>query len=156
MHRAHEKKDRGKMMCMHLKLREERKKQKQQQQRHRRRRRVLSCGCLRFFWLIRWLFGFGAVSHSLSCFSLLCYNLSRARTHSDWNVRGKTKKTCPRNVSISVKLIFWNLCYTSIKLIPSHTYLHFFLSVPFLARWDRQCSILHGWALVCALLMKWR
>lgn len=63
---ANEKKDRGKMMCMHLKLREERKKHKQQQQRHRRRRRVLSCGCLRFFWLIRWLFGFGAVSHSRS------------------------------------------------------------------------------------------
>lgn len=47
--------------------------------------------------------------------SLFCYNLSRM--HSECK---RTKKTCPRNVSISVKLIFWNLCYTSIKLIPSH------------------------------------
>lgn len=58
--------------------------------------------------------------------SLACYNLSRTQ----WvHVREKTKKTCPRNVSISVKLIFWNLCYTSIKLIPSHIPSLFFRSL---------------------------
>lgn len=108
---------------------------------------ALSCGCFSFFWIILWLssllFFFFIFSSAFDvCIS--CYNLSRTQwvhVREEWKKKKTTKKTCPRNVSISVKLIFWNLCYTSIKLIPSH--------IPSTEHF------LHGWALVCTLLMKW-